>query len=402
MDVKYKKKSASTIRSRLNRSKRNKIDRPDRHLPNARAAKLAELTQKYGLPPESKFLFLKKGRVFGKPRLSLEYGTVVCLDADTCDLLLVVRFVERNNASDAVFDSYNHSISTIYQHAKARNEVKTNGATYRGRRSSRKFGRMYAAGFRPGYDPEVKGGHYTWNQATSADLRKMEADLKRQGNLPEIESFMAERFSGLSLHAFESNASIAARTNAPSWASESFYVSPNAKVFGSNIVVTCDQFVNKKHKDKDCSKYVFGLFGLVDRASGRLYQRGKTAPRGTIMGGRFVLNDYNVDVNLEASDGVIEMIWNSQVHHQTTASKTFNADAMQVAPEDAEITRFGCACQISQALVNRLDNVKALRSEMSEEDWVTHQSSVLTGYKEQAHKKMKALALKLGIWQDDF
>ncbi|EGG01581.1 uncharacterized protein MELLADRAFT_92051 [Melampsora larici-populina 98AG31] len=398
---KPKYKSPSTKNSRLNRSILKHTDRESR-LPNARAAKKEELTQKYGLPPDAKFLFFKKGRRFGQARLSLSYGTVVCLDLDTSELLLVVQFVEKDERNQELFQQYNHSISTVYQHAKARGEIKINAATYRARRQGRKFGRMHAAGFRPGYEPDVKGGQYTWNAATAADLYKMEADLKRQDNLPQMESFFAERFSGLSLSAFESNATIAARVQAPSWGNQSFYVSPNAKVFGLNITVTFDEFANKKHKDRDASKYAFGFFGLIDRITGDLYQRGSTAPQGDTIGSRFVLDDYNFDVNLDACDGVIEMVWNSQVNHHTTPSRTYNASRAQVSPEQAEITRFACSCQISQALVDRIDKVRSLRAEMCEEDWINYQASVLTGYKEQAHKKMKALALKLGIWRDDF
>ncbi|EGG02676.1 uncharacterized protein MELLADRAFT_109983 [Melampsora larici-populina 98AG31] len=86
------------------------------------------------------------------------YGTVVCLDLDTSELLLVVRFTEKSSLGEDIYQSYNHSISTIYQHAKARGEVKTNGATYRARRLGRKYGRMFAAGFRPGYESGIKGG----------------------------------------------------------------------------------------------------------------------------------------------------------------------------------------------------------------------------------------------------
>ena len=230
----------------------------------------------------------------------------------------------------------------------------------------------------------------------------MEADLKRQGNLPAIESFFAERFSGLSLYAFESNAAIASRTNAPSWARDSFYVSPNSKVFGSNIVVTFDEFANKKHKDKDASKYSFGLFTLIDRATGELYSRGRTASRGNSIGARYVLDDYNLDVNLDSSDGVIEILWNSRVNHHTSPSKTYNQFNEQVPPESAEITRFGCSCQISQALVNRLEKVKIEQQAMNEGEAQAYQARVLTGYAEQAHIKMKKLANKLGIWRDDF
>ncbi|EGG08672.1 uncharacterized protein MELLADRAFT_61756 [Melampsora larici-populina 98AG31] len=325
-----KYKSPATLQSRLNRSLQKHLERPSKPPPNQRAIQKANLISLYGLPMDSKFLFFRKGRSYGKPRFSLTYGTVVCLDYDTSELLLVVRFVEKGSVSEEIYNAYNHSISTIYQHAKARGEVKNNGATYRARRLGRKYGRMFAAGFRPGYDTEVKGGHYTWNATTANDLWKMEADLKRQGNLPAIESFFAERFSGLSLYAFESNAALASRTNAPSWASESFYV------------------------------------------------------------------------DLDSSDGVVEMLWNSQVHHHTSRSKTYNALKEQVQPESAEITRFGCSCQISQALVNRLEKVKIQQEAMSESEGQAYQARVLTGYAEQAHLKMKKLAIKLGIWRNDF
>ncbi|EGF96940.1 uncharacterized protein MELLADRAFT_114723 [Melampsora larici-populina 98AG31] len=189
-------------------------------------------------------MFLKKGRKYGRPRLSLTHGTV-----------------PQEGMNEDLFKTYDQAISTIYQHAKARNEVLGNGATYRGRRQGHKFGRMYAAGFRPGYDRIVK----------------------------------------------------------------------------------CD-----------------------------------------------------------ATDGVIQMLWNSQIHHQTTASKTFNAQNERIPAGSAEITRFACSCQISQALVNRLNTVQSLQSMMSESEWISYQASVLTGYKEQAHQKMKALAIKYGIWQEDF
>lgn len=152
-----KYKSPATRKSRLKRSTQKHLERPVKPLPNARAIQKANLISQYGLPMDSKFLFFRKGRHYGKPRFTLTYGTVVCLDIDTSELLLVVRFVEKE-CVEKNYETYNHSISTIYQHAKARGEVKNNGATYRVRRMGRKFGRMFAAGFRPGYDAEVKGG----------------------------------------------------------------------------------------------------------------------------------------------------------------------------------------------------------------------------------------------------
>ncbi|EGG06202.1 uncharacterized protein MELLADRAFT_106886 [Melampsora larici-populina 98AG31] len=69
---------------------------------------------------------------------------------------------------------------------------------------------MYCAGFRPGFDRLVKAATYAFNAATGGKLWKMQEDLTRQGNLPAIEDFFAEQFSGSSSYAFKSNAEIAA------------------------------------------------------------------------------------------------------------------------------------------------------------------------------------------------
>ncbi|KAH9820216.1 hypothetical protein DFH28DRAFT_855879, partial [Melampsora americana] len=57
---KHKKKSPSTLKSRLLRSIKKHVERPKPALPNAHIAKKAQLTKHYG--QDSKFLFLKKGR----------------------------------------------------------------------------------------------------------------------------------------------------------------------------------------------------------------------------------------------------------------------------------------------------------------------------------------------------
>ncbi|EGG07267.1 uncharacterized protein MELLADRAFT_85892 [Melampsora larici-populina 98AG31] len=400
----HKYKSPSTRKARANHTINKNMQDPERARPliNARAASKAELIEQYGLPSDTKFLFFKKGRWLKRARFTVRYGTVVCLDADTSELLLVARFVERDEVNEDLFESYNHSISTIYQHAKARGIININGASYKEKRRIRKHGTMYAFGLRPGYEKGVAAGTYTWNEETAADYAKMEADLKRQGNLPEIENFIAERFSGLSYNAFQSNSTLALITDAPSWANQSFYVSPNSQVFSSNITMTCDEFTNKKHKDHDATDYAFGFFCLIDRATGELYEKGSTVPRGNVIGARFVLDDYNLEVDLDSSDGVLELIWNTQVNHHTSPSKTYDANNQRVAPADAEVTRFACSCQISLSLVQRIAKVYALRDGMNEKQWNVYRDTQLHGYGVQAHAKMKALAIKLGIWEDNF
>ncbi|EGG04323.1 uncharacterized protein MELLADRAFT_89499 [Melampsora larici-populina 98AG31] len=399
-----KQKSQSTIRARAKRTVEKNKKNSLHPLLNARAAKKAKLTKEYGLPADSKFLFFKKGRKYGRPRFRLTYGTVVCLDADTSELLLIARFNERNESNKKLFALFDHAISTAYTHSTARNLIDINGASYKEKRRSRKYGKMYAFGMRAGFEKECLAltASYSWNEQTSRDLAKMQEDLECQENLLEIENFFAERFSGLSSYAFQSNADLAKATNAPSWAGESFYVSPNATVFSSNVTVTFDQFTNKKHKDRDATEYAFGFFSLIDRKTGGLYERGPSAPRGNVLGSCFVLDDYNLEVDLDACDGVIELLWRTKVHHRTTPSKTFNARKEVIAPELAEVRRFACSVQISQALVDRISKVYEMREGMTSEKWVEYRDSKLHGWGFEARKKMKALAIKHGVWDDSF
>lgn len=228
----------------------------------------------------------------------------------------------------------------------------------------------------------------------------MQEDLARQGNLPAIEDFFAERFSGLSSYAFKSNAELASSAGVPSWAGHSFYVSPNAQVFASNIVVTCDEFVNQKHTDFDATQYAFGFFARINRKTGRLYSRQNDVNKGDSVGARFILDDYRIMVDYDACDGVVEMLWSSKIHHHTTSSATYNAKDVKVVPSRGNITRFGCACQVSQRLVDRITQVNDMRGNMTDEKWFKFRATLMTGYPEEARKKMARLAEKHGI--DDF
>lgn len=240
-------------------------------------------------------------------------------------------------------------------------------------------------------------GCYAINSTVGNDFAKMYADATRQGNLPRIENFFGERFANLSLYAHQSNAQLAAEKGAPSWAGASFFKSPNAQVFASNLVVTFDEFVNAPHIDLDATKYAFGIFGRIYRDTGNFYFCGDDKTQGKIVGAGFLLVNYNTLLDYDACDGVIEQVWNTKILHMTTPSRTFNSKGRRISPNKSPITRFGSACQISQALVDRIEKVKALRADFDDAAWEKFQGTVLTGYAEEMHKKMKKLAERRGI-----
>ncbi|EGG02568.1 uncharacterized protein MELLADRAFT_66274 [Melampsora larici-populina 98AG31] len=257
---------------------------------------------------------------------------------------------------------------------------------------------MYAAGFRPGFDPLIKAAVYAFNATTNAKLRWMQEDLTCQGNLPAIKDFFAERFVNLSSYTFESNTEIASRTGAPLWAGQAFYVSPNAQVFASNIAVTFDKFVNAPHNNNNISRYSFGFWICINCKTGKLYSLKNAEFKGNNVGSCFFLDDYNIVVDYDECDGVVEMLWNSHIEHHTSNSETYNARNVTVVPPRGKITRSGCACQINQTLVDRINQVNEMRGDMNDEEWNNFRGTLLTGYPEEARKeKIAKLAAKNGI-----
>jgi hypothetical protein len=183
----------------------------------------------------------------------------------------------------------------------------------------------------------------------------MENNLRCQMYLPYINHFLAEKFASLSIGAFQSNCEQAAKCSAPS--SKSIFKSPNGCVFGFNFVITRDEFANKEHVDKNHSGYTFGLFSLIHQDTGRLYQSGRTSKHGYTKGAQFVFPDDNFEINFDACDGVVEMVWASNIRHYSTHSRNFTHDHQPIEPEEAKITQFGSSCQIATSIVQCLNQI---------------------------------------------
>ncbi len=202
---------------------------------------------------------------------------------------------------------------------------------------------------------------------------------------------MAKQFETLSLHAYESNCEIGARFNAPSFASTSAATPENLEVFASNVVVTFDGFHNAPHCDHDATQFAFGLFGTINRASGLLSRASANGTHGKVLGSHFFLDDYNLFINYDLCDGVVEQVWNTQVRHHTPAPRFLDSFGRLIYPTESFITRFGCSAQISLWLVKRLVSMSRLRGERSDEEWKDCLKTLVTGYYHDFDKKMGKL-----------
>ncbi|EGG12638.1 uncharacterized protein MELLADRAFT_86826 [Melampsora larici-populina 98AG31] len=138
-----------------------------------------KIRDRFGLPRDATFIFRTE---HGKQKhLSLTFGTVVLLNKYGTKLLAVVRFNKRQYTGKRLntgklkcelvpecaklFENFNNSIMTLYQHGTARYRCVTNGAAEALKHM--KSGQMFVMGFRGGYRQKKYGGPYALNPTTA-------------------------------------------------------------------------------------------------------------------------------------------------------------------------------------------------------------------------------------------
>ena len=98
-----------------------------RHHAKRKALK-AKLTSELGLPLDTKFIlrYSLKDRpdLAGRDRISISSGTVVVINKLDLSIVLAVKCIPFEDMDAALRESYNHSISTTFLHARARNQCK--------------------------------------------------------------------------------------------------------------------------------------------------------------------------------------------------------------------------------------------------------------------------------------
>ncbi|EGG01865.1 uncharacterized protein MELLADRAFT_66770 [Melampsora larici-populina 98AG31] len=291
-----------------------------------------QIAYEYGLPETAKFFFVNKKskeELVSAPMKIFSHGTVVLVDKTTLDLLLIARFNNFSDMHPELYALFQSSISTFYLHGISRGHVTNNGAL----QGIRKYGDMRALGWRCGAgiaaDAGKDVGHYALNHATSHSEDRIWLDIERSFlHLPCAKDFWAERFATLSMTAFEANSKIAANGHVPSFDSPDWETSAN---------------------------------------------------------------DYSVGINFDECNGVVEMVWNTQVKHFTLKSSTKNGLGRKIPPSKAPLTRFGSSCQVSSKLVNMGKALMLKKEKMSSEEWELYTQDRVKGYDQQVQVKLDKL-----------
>lgn len=149
------------------------------------------------------------------------------------------------------------------------------------------------------------------NDTSSRTAERIATDQERMSHFHEIRDFWAERFSSLSLYAFESNRNLAQKTKIPGFDHLEWAETPNGQVFASNLTVTTD-FHNKSHFDKDRSRYAFGIFACVDRKTGEPHVVEGQSEKGELADAAFISSKFGVEVSFDIC-GTTELVWDSKV-----------------------------------------------------------------------------------------
>ncbi|EGG06185.1 uncharacterized protein MELLADRAFT_87338 [Melampsora larici-populina 98AG31] len=345
-----------------------------------------ELTEKLGLPSDCRLYFMKKydmDKLPDTPRLKITHHNCVILDAETWKVLQVIRFTPFSEMSDEQMKQMNFTIKTIYNHALARSTVKINHAM----KGIKEPGEMYATGYRGASDKGRKFGVTALSAKTSKSLEAISKDEARMDDMAVINDTLAEWMSTLCMRAFQSNRDLALDFSIPSFSDKKWAESPNANVIASSIAVTRDGFNNNPHPDFDATPYAYGLFSRINRATGELHWVKISEYLGDIEGCYFILDQYHIELCLDACDGVVECCWASDELHHTLASTTYDEGWCPIRPKDSPITRFGCSLQISAALVKRIEGLLKMKEGKTDVEWETYQRSVIKCYDQEIENK---------------
>ncbi|KAG8718635.1 hypothetical protein FRC08_004773 [Ceratobasidium sp. 394] len=111
---------------------------------------------------------------------------------------------------------------------------------------------------------------------------------------------------------------------------------------GCNLSISCNNFSNEAHLDKDGYRYVFSVYVFVDRATGELVTDAKRIAN-CMKGGYLVWPDLHLALKIVHCSGVVLLFWRgTHERHSTILSET----------TDNSVIRYGTSLQVNKKVFN--------------------------------------------------
>ncbi|KAH9807715.1 hypothetical protein DFH28DRAFT_1100499 [Melampsora americana] len=345
----------------------------------------------HGAPTTAKVLRVLPNRPDLKERI-ISYGHVILVDAHTDEFIASIFTLHNDdNNNKNLRDQFDWAVKLLYHHGLSRNKCTINRAAEA--LGQAKSGEMYPIGSRGGTDKGKSAGAYVLNTKTRSTPHLIMQDIQRMKLLPTVEKFISKLFANLVFSQFKANLALGQKYGI-SWASAKLLNTMDNSSFGSNLVITRDEFANDSHQDPDASGCAIGLFCLMERDSGNVIYPNHTStpPPFHIEGAYFHLDKYNTKIRLSHSPKV--MIWNTKTLHHSSHSQTLNLSGDQVTPEQANLTNFGSSVQVSQTIVDRIKGMNKKQGGMSDQKRQAHQKERVKDYAEEITSRLTELKTK--------
>lgn len=244
-------------------------------------------------------------------------------------------------------------------------KITSNGAAKKG------GGRMYAAGWRTGYENYNSGGSLIPAAYGSyAKDAKIEQDewFKLRSSDHEVHSIYGRKFRNLLPQQFATQWQMVQQSGLPMLGTSVPTTNADiASFFGPTATYTFDGFFNALHVDKDSHNHMaFGVFLPICYGPQTSFNIASVNDGYRQLTGGFINAAYKTIVDFASIDGAVEMAWwGSADPHCTLEPEWLASDQNQ--------THLGSSIQVSQALEHRIDQFQLSGSSRLIIDDVTRQ-----------------------------
>ncbi|KAI9626750.1 hypothetical protein KEM48_010215 [Puccinia striiformis f. sp. tritici PST-130] len=277
---------------------------------------------------------------------------VAWLDNTRKHIVAIVKFHSFAKMDASVKAQFQHLAHHLVAQSLFQNPNKSNGPAI--------SGKMYSLGWCKGFEEKTKLAVTGIPEKVSHDREGYE-DL--QTHVPQVNTFIGERFKSLSKRRFDQVQVQYLGLKAPAL-SPNFEHDPDGLT--SHLSFTMDNFANASHTDKDASPYSFFTWLPINKKTGDLIEDDLD-----VSGGQFVFPRNGFGIDFTGFHGVVECAWKANYYHHLTLPSTTSPSSPH--------TRLGYSCQLPRQTQLALIRIKEglYEKDPNKKDWTLRDMATL-------------------------